>query len=160
MVPYPPPAFYFGVVVGGGTTGSPPAGSPAVDGSFQEVSGIQAEVEEEAVREGGENRGIHRLPGQVRYPNLVLKRGLVTQDSYLARWFSELKGGSYAQPIEPRAVQVNLLGEDHLPRVSWFFERAYPVRWELGVLDSTHNTYTVETLELAYFFFERADWAS
>lgn len=158
--PYPPTAFYFGVVVGGGSSGTPPTGSPAVDGSFQEVSGIQAEIEIEEVKEGGENRTIHKLPGRVKYPNLVLKRGLVTHDSFLASWFSETIGGNYVRPVEPRTLQVNLLGDDHYPRVSWFFERAYPVRWELGSLDATANTFALETLELAYGTFVRADWDS
>lgn len=152
---YPPPAFYFDVVVGGAG-----AEAPAVDGRFQEVSGIEATIGVEEVKEGGENRRVHKLPGRVTYPNLVLKRGLVTHGSLLAQWFSELKGSNWVYPVNPRAVQVNLLGADHLPRVSWFFERAYPVRWALGNLKSTENAYAVESLEMAYAFFERADWDS
>lgn len=157
QTPYPPPAFYFGVVVGGGS-GSPSSGSPAVDGSFQDVSGIESEIDIEEVPEGGENRFVHRLPGRVKYPNLVLKRGLVTKDSLLANWFAETVGSNYVQPVEPRSVQVNLLGDDHYPRVSWFFDHAYPVKWQLGSLNSETNGVAVETLELAYNFFVRADW--
>ena len=143
---YPPAAFYFGVVVGGS---SPPSGSesPALDASFQEVSGLRAEVDVDEVPEGGENRYVHRLPGRVRYPNLVLKRGLVLRDSFLAAWAAETMGLNYVRPVETRTLMVRLFGKDNQPLVNWQFERAYPVRWELGSLDSTVSTFAVETLE-------------
>lgn len=153
---YPPSAFYFGVVVAGSS--SPSSGSTALDASFQEVSGIEATIEIENVQEGGENRFVRRLPGRTTYPNLVLKRGLVTSGSFLAAWFAETVGSGYATLIEPKGVQVNLLGDDQQPRVSWVFENAYPVSWKLGPLDATTNRYAVETMELAYEYFYRADW--
>jgi phage tail-like protein len=153
---YPPSAFYFGVVVAGSS--SPSSGSTALDASFSEVSGIEAKIEIENVQEGGENRFVRRLPGRTIYPNLVLKRGLVTAGSFLAAWFAETVGSGYATKVVPTGVQVNLLGDDQLPRVSWVFENAYPVSWKLGPLDAQSNQLAVETMELAYEYFYRADW--
>ena len=51
-----------------------------VDASFQEVGGIGAELEIEAVQEGGENRYVHQLPKGVKHLRLTLKRGLVPID--------------------------------------------------------------------------------
>ena len=44
---------------------------------FQEVSGLSFEVETEELKEGGENRFVYKLPKRTKYPNLVLKRGLL-----------------------------------------------------------------------------------
>ena len=70
---YPPSAFYFKVVFGT-TLG-------LTDTSFQEVSGIGAEVEVETVSEGGENRYQHKLPKGIKHPNLELKRGIASMAS-------------------------------------------------------------------------------
>ena len=64
-----PVAFHFTVAITGSGTSVP-------DAAFQEVGGLEAEIEIETVVEGGENRFAHRLPKPVRHPNLTLKRGL------------------------------------------------------------------------------------
>ncbi|MCB1034302.1 MAG: phage tail protein [Acidobacteria bacterium] len=155
----PPPAFYFGLVVGGSSTsGGSGSASTALDASFQQVRGIEMQITVEEVGEGGENRFFHRLPGRVRYPNLVLERGLVTTGSFLAAWCAETVGGNYVTPVEPRMLQLSLFGADGWPRVTWMIDNAYPVKWKLGPLNARKNTFAVETLELAYNAFWRADW--
>jgi phage tail-like protein len=48
---------------------------------FTECSGLQIELEVQEWQEGGLNNVVHRLPGRVKTaPNLVLKRGLATDD--------------------------------------------------------------------------------
>ena len=76
---YPPPAFYFNLTVIGSATAL--FAMTMIDASCQEVTGIQAEFEFETVVEGGENRFVHRLPRYTKFPNLVLKRGIVTKTS-------------------------------------------------------------------------------
>ena len=49
------------------------------DVRFTEVGGLSLEVTTEEVAEGGENRFIQKYPGRVKYPELVLKRGLLMQ---------------------------------------------------------------------------------
>ena len=39
--------------------------------------------------------------------------------------------------------------------VSWAFHNAYPVNVKVSDLNSTENKYAIETLELAYDYFER-----
>jgi phage tail-like protein len=41
---------------------------------FRSVSGISVEIEVVEFREGGSN-DVHKIPGRVKYPNLVLKQG-------------------------------------------------------------------------------------
>ncbi|MGZ8999406.1 MAG: phage tail protein, partial [Allosphingosinicella sp.] len=57
----------------------------ANDVRFRDVSGLTMELEEQTYNEGGENRFSHKLPVRGRYPDLVLKRGLLV-DSGLRTW--------------------------------------------------------------------------
>ena len=127
----------------------------SIDASFQEVSGIESQFEVEEVKEGGENRFVHRLPRYTKYSNLVLKRGIVTKLSFLAEWFGLTIGMSLTLPIVPLNVLVMLMNEDGWPTVVWFFASAYPIRWEIAPMDSMENKVLVERLELSYNYFQR-----
>lgn len=118
---------------------------------FDEVSGLQAEIETVGLVEGGENRFTHRLPGRVTHGNLVLKRGHVA-DSALLRWFEMSAQGIGVLPVD---VTVKLLDEALDPIEQWHFIGAWPVKWSLGALDAKRSGYAIDTLELAYQRFER-----
>lgn len=150
---YPPGAFYFSLKVLG--TGAAVSVLTDVDASFQEVTGIQSAFEVEEVAEGGENRFAHRLPRITKYSNLVLKRGIVTADSFLSEWAGFTIGSSLALPVVTQNLLVLLLNADGLPSIAWGFFNAYPVRWEVGALDSLENRILTETLEFSYNYFER-----
>ncbi len=153
MTFYPPTAFHFRVVLLD-SDGLPGLAS-LFDGSFQDVSGIEARLGTEDVPEGGENRFVHRLPVRAAYSNLVLKRGILTTGSPLAHWVETSIGNNLARPIKPRDLLVMLLDKSRLPLVTWHFTHAYPVRWETSSLNSTESSVLTETLELAYHRFER-----
>ncbi len=143
----PPGAFYFEVTV----LGSPKSPWPRtdVDGSFQEISGIDRELEVQPLPEGGENRFTHQLPKRGRHPNLVLKRGLVPGTSALANWAEATVGSEFSKPIEPRTLLVTLLSaEDKL--IVWTFTNAYPVKWSTAGFKANDSAIAVETLEMAY----------
>ena len=150
---YPPGGFYFAVTVIGSATDR----VPDIDASFQEVSGIQAELDVEEVVEGGENRFVHRLPRPAKYPNLVLKRGVVTKYSYLSDWAGQTIGANLSLPIEPQNLMVTLLDDRGTPTIAWTFVNAYPLKWDVGPLSSTDNQILTETLELSYNYFTRLD---
>lgn len=152
MTYYPPPSFHFGVAFIGATAG---ALLSNLDASFQEVSGIQADMEVDTIIEGGENRFAYRLPRSVKYPNLVMKRGVVTMASTLASWVEDTLGSGLATPVEPRDLLVSLLNKDSIPLISWNIVAAYPVKWQLAPLAAMDNSVLVETLELAYNYFNR-----
>lgn len=145
---YPPPAFYFSVTVSG--TGTSLQMSNPVDASFQEASGLEARIETEAVPEGGENRFVHQLPGVTKSPNLVLRRGYVTQASFLSEWAAQTVGSTLNQPILTQTLVVMLLGANREPLVSWNIYRAWPVRWVTGPFDALKNEVLTEVLEFSY----------
>ncbi len=117
------------------------------DTAFQEVSGLAAELSVETIPEGGENRFVHRVPGRAKYPNLVLKRGLVS-DSRLIEWFEDSVASLQIQPADN--LTVSLLNEAGVPVLSWSFVAAWPVKWSVSNLNAQTNAIAVDTLELAY----------
>lgn len=121
-----------------------------VDAAFQEVSGLEAEIEVETVVEGGENRFTHRLPKPVRHPNLVLKRGVAASGGGLGKWCADVIEKDFSQPIKPRDVLVSLCDAEGDPIRSWSVGGAYPVKWSVGGFDAMRNEIAIETIELVY----------
>lgn len=141
---YPPVGFHFSVVFEGLTNDT--------EIGFQTVSGIKASISKEfVIREGGENRFTHRLPGRVSYGNLILKRGLLS-DSRLIQWFKDAVENFIFNPV---TVTVNLLNENHEPLESWQFINAYPTDWNIDGFDAESNAIVAETIELSYQYFQR-----
>lgn len=141
---YPPVGFHFKVVFGLDEATSADAG-------FQQVSGLSVDLNTEEVVEGGENRFAYRLPIRTKYPNLVLKRGLL-KDSGLIDWIS---GAIENLEIVPIDILISLLDEEHQPLISWNVRGAYPLKWSLSDMQAMENAVAIETLELSYQFFRR-----
>jgi phage tail-like protein len=138
---YPPVSFHFRVEVIGL--------SNANDVRFTEVGGLAFEVTTEEVAEGGENRFMQKYPGRVKYPELVLKRGLLVK----SKVFDWIRDSIARDQIEPKNVDVQLLNESHEPLVTWHVVNAFPTKWAVSDLNSTSNTVVVETLQLYYQYF-------
>lgn len=140
---YPPVGFHFSVSFD--TTVTDNDG----DARFQSVGGLNVELETETVKEGGENRFVHSLPVRTKYPNLVLKRGMLA-NSKLINWcidsFNSLE-------IKPADLNVSLLNENHEPLKTWKLKHAWPVKWEVGDFNAEENKLVVETIELTYQYF-------
>ncbi len=127
-----------------------------VDAAFQEVSGISKEMAVEEVVCGGENRFKYRLPTTTTGQNLVLKRAIIPEGSELIDWCASTIDEGLANPIVPHDVSVSLLDEDGQVLVTWTFHSAYPIKYSVSDLKSNENGLALETLELAYTYFEVA----
>ncbi len=113
-------------------------------GRFRECSGLAAEIEVKDYNEGGVNDRVHKLPTRMKYPNLVLKRGVTFEDALL-KWL--YKTQAEAQRI---AVTVSLVGPDGRPVRSWSFADAFPVKWAGPSLNAGSNQVATETLEIVH----------
>ncbi|MDC9722999.1 MAG: phage tail protein [Urechidicola sp.] len=148
---YPPVAFYFKLSFSGV--------SRKVEASFKEVSGISIEKGVEEITEEG-NPFIHRVPTAVKYPNLVLKRGIITKDSELTKWCLNSIGDnllgtdSLSETITTKNIVVQLLNEKGVPLKSWNFVNAWPVKWSFSDFNSMNNEIAIERLEFAYSYFK------
>ena len=117
-----------------------------VVGGFTEVTGLDAELEVETFREGGQNSFMHKLPGALKYPNnLTLKRGLTDSETFWT-WYQDVARGV----IERRNGSVVLKDAAGNEAWRWNFSGAYPVKWTGPSLRASGNDVAIETLELAH----------
>lgn len=144
---YPPVAFAFKVKFAGN--------SADVDGSFQEVSGLEVEREVADIKEGGENRFQHRLPGAIKTRNLVLKRGLMVASSPLFDWCKETFEADFSKRIQPKDLTISLLDQNQKALMTWSVTRSWPVKWSVDTFSAQKNEVAIETLEFAYQRLER-----
>lgn len=145
--PYPPVSFYFEVRIVGIAT--------ANDSSFLEVDGLSAERGVDTLKEGGENRFEHRLPGRTKYNNLVLKRGLLVVNSALAAWCSQVLESDLGVAITTKDIDVSLLDTGGSPLMTWNVKDAWPVKWNIDGFKAMDNKIALESLEFAYSCFTR-----
>jgi len=133
----------------------------SVEMRFQSVSGLDASIETETVKEGGENRFEHVIPVRRRYGPLVLKRGLLLlKDSALSQWFRRAFEDQKVEPLNHIAIQ--LLNEKHEPLLYWRAEWVWPKSWRISELNAERGEVLIETLELNYnrFVFKNGDDAN
>ncbi len=139
---YPPVGFHFKVEV----LGLRPADQ---DTRFTEVSGLSVELGTEEIAEGGENRFLQKFPTRAKYPELVLKRGLVVSSEVL-NWIRDCVEDLN---IEPKNIDVKLLNENHDPLVTWHVVNAYPTKWSVSDFSASNNAVVIETLQFFYQYF-------
>jgi phage tail-like protein len=113
-------------------------------GRFTECTGLSVEVETKEYMEGGSNDFVHKLPTRVKYPNIVLKRG-ITHEEALLKWFFE----SRFTP-KRRDMTISLLGPGTKLVRTWVFMNAYPVKWTGPNLNANSNTVASESLEIVH----------
>ncbi len=118
---------------------------PGVElGRFRECTGLAAEIEVKDYNEGGVNDRVHKLPTRMKYPNLVLKRGVTYEDALL-KWL--WKTQREAQRIN---VTVSLVGPDGKDVRSWVFNEAFPIKWTGPNMNASSNQVATETLEIVH----------
>ena len=148
---YPPAKFYFSASVSGISSGG--ATKDSLDCNFEEISGIEVEFTVDEVSEGGGYT--YRLPKALKYPPLMLKRGVVTIGSPLGTWVSDTFNANLATRITPKTILVNLFGAAGNILMSWTFYDAFPLKWRTDAMNSTANEVLTESLEFSYSFFIR-----
>ncbi len=138
---YPPVGFHFKVeFVGIGNDN---------DVRFQSVSGLNIEFDTEAFKEGGENRFEHTLPVRTKYPDLSLKRGMLT-DSKVIDWCLNTFQNRVFKPVH---INIILLNEEHQPLKTWNVYNAWPKKWSVSDLNAQDNSIVIETLDISYNYF-------
>ncbi len=140
---YPPVGFHFRVEV---------VGLPSNDNDvrFTEVSGLSVEMGTEEVAEGGENRFVQKYPVRAKYPELVLKRGLLL-NSEVVSWVRQCIEDFV---IQPRNIDISLLNEERQPLMTWHVVNAYPTKWAVSDLNASNNAVVIESIQLFYQYFK------
>lgn len=127
-------------------------------GTFTEVSGLELDVGVEELEEGGQNQFVHKLPGRITWPNLVLKRGMTKGDELFA-WVQKSSGDGFAgqgSKVERKSAAVTLVDDKGTRLRAWELDGAFPVRWRGPSFAATSNDLAAEELEIAHHGFRSA----
>ena len=117
-----------------------------VKGGFSEASGLSTDTNMIEYREGAEQQGTTRkLPGLIKYGNIVLKRGW-TKDKSLWAWRKKVIDGK----TQRNSGSIVLLDEARNEALRWNFREGWPSKWEGPALNAKTSEVAVETLEIAH----------
>jgi phage tail-like protein len=126
---------------------------------FRSCTGLKSEATVVDVQEGGFNTFTHKLIGQTKFPNIVLKRGFcgATSELYTLRQkFTlalEMPGGSsqgagFRTPTRFSGI-ITQLGPNG-SCAKWRFTRAWICKWEGPEFDASKNEISIESIEIAH----------
>src|SRR5579863_2150822 len=90
-------------------------------GLFGEITGLEVTVEMVTYAEGGENGFVHKLPGRLTWPNLVLRRGITNSDALFA-WLKKTAGPTFesnTDKLTRHTAAITLVGTDGTRLRSW-----------------------------------------
>jgi phage tail-like protein len=133
---WPLPKFYFSVEVEGGMTAS-----------FQEVSGLDAEVDVYEYRHGDSKEFTKiKMPGLKKYSDVTLKKGHFTGDIQFFEWFNK----NQLNTIERKGVTIKLLNESGGTEIVWTLRNAFPKSVKSTDLNSGSSDAAIEQLVLVH----------
>ena len=121
-----------------------------VQAGFSSCSGLGASVEVIQYREGGDVATVHKLPGNVTYPDIILKWG-VTDSRELYDWHFEVVQGNVIR----KPGSIILVGDDGEEKVRWNFYEAWPSVWKGPEFNALGKDVAIETLTLVCERIER-----
>lgn len=124
------------------------------EGIFNEVSGLEVQIEVFEYKEGGYNTHVHRLPGHAKVSNITLKRGIAPLSHSSGVWASELWKW-YCDVLKGQFIRQHLSiilidSTDGKQVFRWNVIDAFPVKWTGPALKSGESTVAVEAIELAH----------
>jgi phage tail-like protein len=127
-------AFNYLVEIGGVTSGG-----------FNEVSGLDLEVQAIDYRTGEEDFVPRKLPGIKKLPNIVLKRGIIGNIE-LFGWLNSAARGA----VERREGAIILRDEQRNEVMRWKFIRGWACKYTGPSLKGDSNAVAVEAIEIAH----------
>jgi phage tail-like protein len=134
--------FHFAVDIQGG-----------VIGYFTECSGLGSEneiIEQKVVNNGQEV--ILKLPGRLKWENIVLKRG-ITSNLDIWDWREQIENGNFEVARKNGSI---IMYDGHGKEVArWNFERAWPVKITGPQPRSDSNEIGIEELTLVHEYIKR-----
>jgi phage tail-like protein len=114
-------------------------------GGFSQVAGLESSLEVKEHAEGGVNGYLHKIPGETRYPNLVLTHGVSGLDT-LHQWYVDVSKGI----IKRRNISIMLLDQRRWPVTWWNVLGAIPVKWKGPSFDAGSDAVAIESVELVH----------
>lgn len=113
--------------------------------AFTEISGLNATHDVTEYREGAEDITPRKMPGLVKYENLVCKRG-VTGDLIFWNWLLAGIQGT----VDRLDGSIMLLNENREEVMRWNFRRAFPVKYMGPSLNAANSEIAMDTVEICH----------
>ncbi len=114
-------------------------------GGFSEVSGLDAEVEPVAYRNGDEDFVTRKLPGMKKFPNIVLKRGIIGELDIFS-WLQLTAAGT----VDRREGAIVLRDEVRNEVMRWKFIRGWACKYTGPSLKADSSAVAIEALEICH----------
>lgn len=108
--------------------------------------GSTSEVIEHKTTDQYGKETIQKVPGRVRWSNLVFKRG-VDQDRGLWDWRQQVVANKMTEAR--RNGTVTAMGQDGSPIKRWEFVNGWPCEWQVSSTEDA-SAIVVETIEIAH----------
>lgn len=126
------------------------ASAPLCKAAFAECDGLEVTYDVKAIKEGGVNDRVTRVPGQAAYANLTLKRGM-TDSFELWQWAQN----TVANPALRANAEVVLFAADGVTEQARFqLHRCLPVKFKGPTLNAKDGAIAIEEFALSYEKFE------
>jgi len=124
------------------------------EGIFREVTGLDSETEviEHRVTGKGGNIVVHKVPGALKWSNIVLRRG-ITDDKKLHDWRKAIEDGQVESNRKNGSVTCYAPSGDAVAKYT--FKNGWPCKWKGPALDASKNEIAIEELEIAHEGLER-----
>ena len=113
-------------------------------GRFAQCTGLGVEYDVLEYAEGGNNEYVHQLRGRVRYPNVVLGRGITHEDELL-RWLFTAEA-----PSQRPTVTITMNDATGKPVRHFALAAALPIRWTGPSSETGSRGAATESLEICH----------
>jgi phage tail-like protein len=119
--------------------------------AFSEVTMGSMTAQASEYREGTDRPTVRKLPGAVKYDNIVLKWGL-TDSRELSDWYADVAKGK----VERKNGSIVLNDLDGTEKLRWNFIQGWPTTWKGPELNAKSNEAAIASLEIAHEGLEQA----
>ncbi len=134
--PWPVPKFHFKVTIG-----------DQGEIAFQEVSGLDTEVDIIEYRAGNSNEfSTVKMPGLRKASDITLKKGMFKGDTKLFDYFMSTK----MNIIKRETVTIELLDEEHATLFTWTLKNAFPMKVAGTDLNAQNSEAAIEEITLSH----------
>jgi phage tail-like protein len=117
-----------------------------VQAGFSEVTIPDTTAEPIEYRYGSDPPTMRKIPGLIKYSNVVLKWG-ITDSMEIFNWYKNIVDGKIA--ISRKNLSILVLDEKGNEAARWNFIQCWPTKYDAPDLNAKNNEIAIETLEIA-----------
>lgn len=92
-----------------------------------------------------------KRPGRISFPDIILKRGL-SSDNSLVEWYQSVVDGQ----VERKSGSVVIYDQTSTEIGRWNFENGWIAKWSASDLDAGSDDIMIEEVTIAHEYMERA----